>query len=105
MHRLQFSGPAQVFVCEVDCFAAVEARQIKEGSVIVIRNVGPKGGPDMPEMLARSEDRCVGEARASTFRSRWSHYIQNKIHHTLLFHHCRLVLSHVTYLLISISLI
>src|SRR3546814_14964636 len=44
MHRLQFSGPAQVFECEEDCFAAVEARQIKEGSVIVIRNEGPKGG-------------------------------------------------------------
>src|SRR3546814_9266922 len=59
MHRLQFSGPAQVFECEEDCFAAVEARQIKEGSVIVIRNEGPKGGPGMREMLAttaRSEE-------------------------------------------------
>jgi dihydroxy-acid dehydratase len=52
MHRLQFSGPAQVFECEEDAFAAVEARQIKEGSVIVIRNEGPKGGPGMREMLA-----------------------------------------------------
>ena len=52
MHRLQFSGPAQVFECEEDCFAAVEARQIREGSVIVIRNEGPKGGPGMREMLA-----------------------------------------------------
>src|SRR3546814_917937 len=52
MHRLQFSGPAQGFECEEDCFAAVEARQIKEGSVIVIRNEGPKGGPGMREMLA-----------------------------------------------------
>ncbi len=52
MERLQFSGPAQVFECEEDCFAAVEARQIKEGSVIVIRNEGPKGGPGMREMLA-----------------------------------------------------
>jgi dihydroxy-acid dehydratase len=52
MARLQFSGPAQVFECEEDCFAAVEARQIKEGSVIVIRNEGPKGGPGMREMLA-----------------------------------------------------
>src|SRR3546814_20275434 len=52
MHRLQFSGPAQVFECEEDCFAAVEARQIKEGSVIVIRNEGPKDGPGMREMLA-----------------------------------------------------
>ena len=52
MERLQFSGPAQVFECEEDCYAAVEARQIKEGSVIVIRNEGPKGGPGMREMLA-----------------------------------------------------
>jgi dihydroxy-acid dehydratase len=52
MHRLQFSGPAQVFECEEDAFAAVEARQIKEGSVIVIRNEGPKGCPGMREMLA-----------------------------------------------------
>ena len=52
MERLQFSGPAQVFECEEDCFAAVEARRIKEGSVIVIRNEGPKGGPGMREMLA-----------------------------------------------------
>ncbi len=52
MARLQFRGPAQVYECEEDCFAAVEARQIKEGSVIVIRNEGPKGGPGMREMLA-----------------------------------------------------
>lgn len=52
MARLQFRGPAQVFECEEDCFAAVEARQIREGSVIVIRNEGPKGGPGMREMLA-----------------------------------------------------
>jgi dihydroxy-acid dehydratase len=52
MDRLQFTGPAQVFDCEEDCFAAVEARQIKEGSVIVIRYEGPKGGPGMREMLS-----------------------------------------------------
>jgi dihydroxy-acid dehydratase len=52
MHRLQFRGPAQVFECEEDTFAAVEARKIAEGSVIVIRNEGPKGGPGMREMLA-----------------------------------------------------
>ena len=52
MHRLQFSGPAQVFECEEDAYAAVEARKIIEGSVIVIRNEGPKGGPGMREMLA-----------------------------------------------------
>ncbi|PZO71384.1 MAG: dihydroxy-acid dehydratase [Pelagerythrobacter marensis] len=52
MDRLQFSGPARVFECEEDAFAAVEARTIEDGSVIVIRNEGPKGGPGMREMLA-----------------------------------------------------
>ncbi len=52
MARLQFSGPAQVFDCEEDCFAAVEARQIREGAVVVIRYEGPKGGPGMREMLS-----------------------------------------------------
>ncbi|WP_439469539.1 dihydroxy-acid dehydratase [Blastomonas fulva] len=52
MARLQFTGPAQVFDCEEDCFAAVEARQIAEGSIIVIRYEGPKGGPGMREMLS-----------------------------------------------------
>ncbi len=52
MARLQFRGPAQVFECEEDAYAAVEQRQIKEGAVLVIRNEGPKGGPGMREMLA-----------------------------------------------------
>jgi dihydroxy-acid dehydratase len=52
MHRLQFEGPARVFDCEEDCFAAVEARMIAEGEVLVIRYEGPKGGPGMREMLS-----------------------------------------------------
>ena len=52
MKRLSFEGPAQVFDCEEDCFAAVEARRITEGSVVVIRYEGPKGGPGMREMLS-----------------------------------------------------
>ncbi|WP_426257705.1 dihydroxy-acid dehydratase [Sphingomonas sp. DC1600-2] len=52
MHRLQFTGPARVFDCEEECFAAVEARQINEGEVIIIRYEGPKGGPGMREMLS-----------------------------------------------------
>ncbi len=52
MARLQFTGPAQVFDCEEDCFAAVERREIREGSVVVIRYEGPKGGPGMREMLS-----------------------------------------------------
>lgn len=52
MHRLQFTGSARVFDCEEDCFAAVEARSINEGEVLVIRYEGPKGGPGMREMLS-----------------------------------------------------
>jgi dihydroxy-acid dehydratase len=52
MHRLQFTGTAQVFEREEDAFAAVEANAIKEGTVVVIRYEGPKGGPGMREMLS-----------------------------------------------------
>ena len=52
MHRLQFEGPARCFDREEDCFAAVEARSIVEGEVLVIRYEGPKGGPGMREMLS-----------------------------------------------------
>lgn len=52
MARLQFKGPAIVFDCEEDAFAAVEAREIQEGQVVVIRYEGPKGGPGMREMLS-----------------------------------------------------
>jgi dihydroxy-acid dehydratase len=47
-----FSGPARCFDTEEDCFAAVRDRKYKEGEVLVIRYVGPKGGPGMPEMLS-----------------------------------------------------
>ena len=52
MHRLQFEGPARCFDCEEDAFAAVEARAIREGEVVIIRYEGPKGGPGMREMLS-----------------------------------------------------
>jgi dihydroxy-acid dehydratase len=52
MARLVFEGPARCFDCEEDAFAAVEARSIREGEVIVIRYEGPKGGPGMREMLS-----------------------------------------------------
>jgi len=52
MTRLQFEGPARVFECEEDAFAAVEARAFAEGEVLVIRYEGPRGGPGMREMLS-----------------------------------------------------
>jgi len=47
----QFFGPAKVFNSEDDANAAIAAKKIMEGEVIVIRYCGPKGGPGMPEML------------------------------------------------------
>lgn len=46
-----FKGKAQVFDSEVEVLKAIEELKINAGSVIVIRNEGPKGGPGMPEML------------------------------------------------------
>jgi dihydroxy-acid dehydratase len=48
----EFSGPARVFNSEADAFQAIEKRQVKAGDVVIIRNVGPKGAPGMPEMLS-----------------------------------------------------
>ena len=45
-------GPARVFDREEDAFDAVQAREITEGDVVVIRYEGPQGGPGMREMLA-----------------------------------------------------
>ena len=52
MKRLQLDGIAKVFDCEEEAFAAVEAREITDGTVVVIRYEGPKGGPGMREMLS-----------------------------------------------------
>ena len=49
---LQFEGPARVFDSEEAAFAAVQARRIVAGDVVVIRFEGPAGGPGMREMLA-----------------------------------------------------
>ena len=49
--RVFAEGPARVFESEKECFAAVEASDIKPGDIVVIRNEGPSGGPGMREML------------------------------------------------------
>jgi dihydroxy-acid dehydratase len=46
-----FTGPAHVFDSEQDANDAIRDHKIEKGEVIVIRNIGPKGGPGMPEML------------------------------------------------------
>jgi dihydroxy-acid dehydratase len=46
------TGPARVFEDEQSALAAIMAGKIKAGDVMVLRYLGPKGGPGMPEMLA-----------------------------------------------------
>lgn len=48
------TGPARVFDTEKEATEAVTHNKINEGDVLVIRYVGPKGGPGMPEMLSIS---------------------------------------------------
>ncbi|MEA2418413.1 MAG: dihydroxy-acid dehydratase, partial [Thermoleophilaceae bacterium] len=49
--RMEHTGPARVFESEEEAFAAVMAKSIQPGEVVVIRNEGPVGGPGMREML------------------------------------------------------
>jgi dihydroxy-acid dehydratase len=46
------TGPARVFDDEQSALAAIMAKRIKAGDVMVLRYLGPRGGPGMPEMLA-----------------------------------------------------
>jgi dihydroxy-acid dehydratase len=46
-----FEGPARVFDGEKELIEGINSGRIKAGNVVVIRNVGPKGAPGMPEML------------------------------------------------------
>lgn len=47
----KFEGPARVFHSEREATRAISDDEIKEGDVVIIRYVGPKGGPGMPELL------------------------------------------------------
>jgi len=47
----KFVGPARVFDGEFELIAGINSGKIKSGDVVVIRYVGPRGGPGMPEML------------------------------------------------------
>jgi dihydroxy-acid dehydratase len=46
------TGPARVFDDEQSALAAIMERRIQPGDVMVLRYLGPKGAPGMPEMLA-----------------------------------------------------
>jgi len=65
LKHLHHRGPARVFDCEEDAFAAVQERNYKEGDVIVIRYEGPKGGPGMREMLSTTAA-LYGQGRSDT---------------------------------------
>ncbi|KAJ2747510.1 dihydroxy-acid dehydratase ilv3 [Coemansia sp. BCRC 34301] len=51
---LRFEGTAKVFESEDDMLRALERGEIGKGHVVIIRYVGPRGGPGMPEMLTPS---------------------------------------------------
>ena len=47
----EFRGRARVFDSEPDAMTAIQSGSIVPGDVVVVRNVGPRGGPGMPEMV------------------------------------------------------
>jgi dihydroxy-acid dehydratase len=47
----RFIGPARVFDGEKHLIEGLSSGKVKHGDVVVIRNIGPKGAPGMPEML------------------------------------------------------
>ncbi|GAB2694094.1 dihydroxy-acid dehydratase [Mucilaginibacter koreensis] len=47
----RFEGPARVFDGEQELIAGITSGRVRSGDVVVIRQVGPKGAPGMPEML------------------------------------------------------
>jgi dihydroxy-acid dehydratase len=47
----KFTGPARVFDGEHDLIQGINSGKIKAGDVVVIKYVGPRGAPGMPEML------------------------------------------------------
>ncbi len=51
LERGRFEGTAKVFESEAEAMAAIRASTIMAGDVVVVRNVGPVGGPGMPEMV------------------------------------------------------
>jgi dihydroxy-acid dehydratase len=47
----RFEGPARVFDGEFELINGITSGRVRAGDVVVIRNIGPKGAPGMPEML------------------------------------------------------
>ena len=58
LEMMKHEGPARVFDSEDDAIAAIYAKKINPGDVVVIRYEGPKGGPGMREMLNPTSAIC-----------------------------------------------
>lgn len=70
-----FRGTARVFDSEAETMKAIRAGEIVPGNVIVVRNVGPVGGPGMPEMVMLTiqlQGRGLGEDVALITDGRFS---------------------------------
>ncbi len=75
LEKGQFRGTARVFESEAETMKAIRAGQIVPGNVIVVRNVGPVGGPGMPEMVMLTiqlQGRGLGEGVALITDGRFS---------------------------------
>jgi len=75
LEKGEFRGTARVFESEADTMAAIRAGKIVAGDVIVVRNVGPVGGPGMPEMVMLTiqlQGRGLGEDVALITDGRFS---------------------------------
>ena len=75
LEKGEFRGTARVFESEADTMAAIRADKIRPGDVIVVRNVGPVGGPGMPEMVMLTiqlQGRGLGEDVALITDGRFS---------------------------------
>src|SRR3954469_16463609 len=75
LEKGQFRGTARVFESEAETMKAIRAGDIVPGTVIVVRNVGPVGGPGMPEMVMLTiqlQGRGLGEDVALITAGRFS---------------------------------
>ena len=75
LEKGQFRGTAKVFESEAETMKAIRAGEIVPGTVIVVRNVGPVGGPGMPEMVMLTiqlQGRGLGEDVALITDGRFS---------------------------------
>ena len=75
LEKGQFRGTARVFESEAETMKAIRAGEIVPGNVIVVRNVGPVGGPGMPEMVMLTiqlQGRGLGEDVALITDGRFS---------------------------------